>query len=174
MIGVYVDSNDGDRILRLRLEAGKLWGGPLQGESYELEALNDNRFRYLVFPTELEFERSVAGAPIGLTAYVRGMKPLQFSRVSAYEPTNAQLQEFTGVFRSDEIEMPYNVALEDNHLALRSLKTKDRALLPVAPDLFVGADSQRIRFTRDAQGRISGALLNTGRTRNFRFERAAR
>jgi YD repeat-containing protein len=30
----------------------------------------------------------------------------------------------------------------------------------------------RIRFTRDAQGKITGALLNTFRVYNFRFERS--
>ena len=76
-----------------------------------------------------------------------------------------QLQEFTGVYRSDEVDMPYAVIL------VRSLKSNDIPLLPVSTDLFNGRGN-RIRFTRDAQGKITGALLNTSRVYNFRFERS--
>jgi CubicO group peptidase (beta-lactamase class C family) len=168
--GVYVDSADGDRILRLHVEDGRLRGGPIVGRGYALEALDDSRFRYVGSPIELDFQGDKNGAPIGLTSHATGGKPHPFVRASPYEPTLAQLQEFAGIFRSDEIEIPYEVVVNDDHLVTRSLKQKGEAWLPLAPDLFVGGDS-RVRFTRDAQGRISGALLNTERTRNFRFER---
>jgi hypothetical protein len=97
-------------------------------------------------------------------------KPYLFVRVSPYEPTVTELQEFTGIFRSAEIEMPYEVAVKDDHLVTRALKTEDVVLHPVAPDLFARGDS-RVRFTGDAQGHVSGALFNTERTRNLRYER---
>jgi len=40
-----------------------------------------------------------------------------------------------------------------------------------ADDLFSGWGN-RIRFTRDTQGKVTGALLNTARVQNFRFERS--
>jgi YD repeat-containing protein len=95
----------------------------------------------------------------------------RYARAPSYEPTAAQLQEFTGVYRSDEVDMPREVILRDGGLLIHSLKSNDIPLLPVAADLFNGRGN-RIRFTRDAQGKITGALLNTDRVRNFRFERA--
>lgn len=88
------------------------------------------------------------------------------------QPTVAQLEDFTAVFRSDEIDPPYEVIIKDGHLVVRS-KVADLPLLPVATDLFVNGQN-RIRFTRNAEGHVSGALLSTGRIRNFRFEQLAR
>ena len=75
------------------------------------------------------------------------------------------------MYRSDEVDMPREVVLKDGGLLIHSLKSNDIPLLPVAADLFNGRGN-RIRFTRDAQGKVTGALLNTDRVRNFRFERA--
>jgi hypothetical protein len=81
------------------------------------------------------------------------------------------LQELTGVYRSDEVDMPYEVILRDGKLLVRSLKSNEIPLLPVSVDLFSGG-GDRIRFTRDPQGKITGALLNTSRVYNFRVERS--
>jgi hypothetical protein len=107
-----------------------------------------------------------------LTAHVNGMKPLRFVRVAPYEADISRLQEFTGVYRSDEIEVPYETIIEGDHLVLRSLKVR-MELLSVEPDLFATEDF-RIRFTRDSNGRVSGIVLNSDRTLDFRFHRAAR
>ena len=172
LAGVYVDPDDGIRVLRLHVEDGKLWGGGLDGKGYELRAISDTRFRYVVFQTELSFRQDESGTPTGFTARTKAGKSFQFSRAIAYQPTAAQLEDFTGVFRSDEIDVPYEVIIKDDHLAVRS-KAPDLPLLPVTADLFVNGQN-RIRFTRNAQGQVSGALLSTGRIRNFRFERLAR
>jgi CubicO group peptidase (beta-lactamase class C family) len=172
LAGVYVDPDDGIRVLRLHVEDGKLWGGGLDGKGYELRAISDTRFRYVVFQTELSFRQDETGAPTGFTARTKAGKSFQFSRAIAYQPTSAQLEDFTGVFHSDEIDVPYEVIVKDGHLAVRS-KAPDLPLLPVTTDLFVNGQN-RIRFIRNAQGQVSGALLSTGRIRNFRFERLAR
>jgi len=64
------------------------------------------------------------------------------------------------------------VIIKDGHLVVRS-KVADLPVLPVTTDLFVNGQN-RIRFTRNGEGHVSGALLSTGRIRNFRFERLAR
>ncbi|MEH2528034.1 MULTISPECIES: serine hydrolase domain-containing protein [unclassified Bradyrhizobium] len=171
LAGVYVDPDD-IRVLRLHVEDGKLWGGGLNGKGYELRAISDTRFRYVVFQTELSFRPDEAGTPSGFTARTKAGKSFHFSRAAAYQPTVAQLEGFTGMFRSDEIDLPYEVIIKDGHLVVRS-KAADLPLLPVTTDLFVNGQN-RIRFTRNDQGHVSGALLSTLRIRNFRFERLAR
>ena len=109
--------------------------------------------------------------PETLTTYIDGKIQHHYSRVVPSDPSAAQLQDFTGVYRSDEIEMPYTIALRDGKLVVRSLKSNDSPLRPLSPDLFYGGGN-RIRFTRDAQGKIIGALLNSDRIYNFRFERS--
>jgi hypothetical protein len=91
--------------------------------------------------------------------------------VPPYQPTAAQLEEFTGTYRSDEIDLPYELVVKGGLLVVRSSKTPELPLEPIATDLFVSGDN-RIRFIRDAKGHVSGVLLNTFRIRNFRFERS--
>jgi CubicO group peptidase (beta-lactamase class C family) len=171
--GLYVNPDESDRVMRVRLRGGNLQSGlDADGRVSDLEATDDARFRYIKDPqTELVFQAGENGAPAMLTTYIAGKMQHHYSRVPLYDPTATQLQEFTGVYRSDEIDMPYAVILSDGKLLVRSQKSNDMPLLPVSADLFSGSGN-RIRFTRDTQGKITGALLNTSRIYNFRFDRS--
>ena len=170
--GLYVNPGEGDRVMRVRLGGGSLRSGlEVDGNLSDLEATSDARFRYISAPqTELVFQDGDNGAPAILTTYIGGKLQYRYTRVPSYDPMDAQLQEFTGIYRSDEIDMPYAIILRDGKLLIRSLKSNDLALLPVSTDLF-SARGNRVRFTRDAQGKVTGILLNTARVQNFRFER---
>jgi len=171
--GLYVDPEESDRVMRVRLGGGNLQSGlDADGSVSDLEATADARFRYVKnLQTELVFQAGENEAPATLTTYIDGKLQHHYSRVPSYVPTAAQLQEFTGVYRSEEVDMPYTVVLSDGRLLIRSLKSNDVPLFPVSTDLFNGRGN-RIRFTRDSQGKITGALLNTFRVYNFRFERS--
>lgn len=171
--GLYVNPDDSDRVMRIRLGDGNLQSGlDADGTVSDLEATDDARFRYIQYPrTELVFQAGENGAPATLTTYFSGKMQHRYSRAPSYDPTAAQLQEFAGVYRSDEVDMPYAVIVSDGKLLVRSLKSKDMPLLPVSTDLFSGRGN-RLRFTRDTQGKITGALLNSSRVYNFRFERS--
>ena len=171
--GLYLDPEESDRVMRVRLGGSNLQSGlNADGRLSDLEATSDARFRYIKSPeTELVFQAAGNGMPETLTTYIDGKIQHHYSRVVPSDPSAAQLQDFTGVYRSDEIEMPYTIALRDGKLVVRSLKSNDSPLRPLSPDLFYGGGN-RIRFTRDAQGKIIGALLNSDRIYNFRFERS--
>jgi hypothetical protein len=171
--GLYVDAQEGDRVMRVRLKDGVLQGGlNADGSALGLEAAGDARFRYAREPqTELVFRAGENGAPATLTTYTDGKPQHSYSRASPYEPSAAELQEYAGVYRSEEVDMPREVIVRDGKLLIRSLKSGDIPLLPVSTDLFNGR-GYRIRFLRDAQGKVSGANLNTFRIYNFRFERS--
>jgi hypothetical protein len=55
-------------------------------------------------------------------------------------------------------------------LVLTQLKNDPGPLRPVTRDLFAG-DVGKTRFTRDAQGKVDGVLLTTGRVVDLKFER---
>jgi CubicO group peptidase (beta-lactamase class C family) len=171
--GLYLDPEESDRVMRVRLGGTNLQSGlNADGRLSDLEATSDARFRYIKSPeTELVFQAGGNGMPETLTTYIDGKMQHHYSRVLPSDPTAAQLQDFTGVYRSDEIDMPYTITLSDGKLVVRSLKSNDSPLRLLAPDLFYGGGN-RIRFTRDTQGKITGALLNSDRIYNFRFERS--
>lgn len=94
-------------------------------------------------------------------------------------PSAAQLREFAGTYRSQEIEIPYYVTADENRLTIHALKIGAVPMLPVATDEFSCTNSEpsnvqawRVRFTRNARGHVSGFLINTNYfTRNLRFEK---
>jgi len=171
--GLYLDPEESDRVMRVRLGGTNLQSGlNADGRLSDLEATSDARFRYIKSPeTELVFQAAGNGAPDTLTTYIDGKMQHHYSHVLPSDPTATQLQEFTGMYRSDEVDMPYTIALSDGKLVVRSLKSDDLQLRPLSPDLFYGGGN-RIRFTRDTHGKITGALVNSDRIYNFRFERS--
>ena len=121
--------------------------------------------------TELVFSGGENGAPATLKTYTDGKLQHSYSRATPFEPSTAQLEEYAGIYRSDEVDMPREIVVRDGKLVVRSLKSREITLLPVSVDLFNGGGN-RIRFLRDAQGKVTGASLSTFRVFNFRFTRA--
>ena len=85
------------------------------------------------------------------------------------ELTEEQMAEYVGVYYSIELDVRYEIAVEEASLVLRRRKFADRALTATGADLFEGGN--RLQFTRDETGRVDGFGLSTGRVRNLRFEK---
>jgi CubicO group peptidase (beta-lactamase class C family) len=172
-VGTYVNPHT-DAFVRLKVRNGMLWddqdgyGGP----RYALEAVTENQFRIPDFPVEFDFGRS-SRAPLTISTTGSDRSSSDFNRSSEYAPSAAELREFAGTYRSDELEIPYYVVYENDSLMLSSLKTSRLPLFPVTKDLFA-RPSLRARFIRDTQGHVSGLLLTSNRIRRLRFARSKR
>jgi CubicO group peptidase (beta-lactamase class C family) len=134
-----------------------------------LVPLGGNRFRVGSTNTEITFAGDSAGAPTRLESRGRGGVTV-FRRVSAASPDAAQLAEYAGSYRNDEIESTYVIAPDSSRLDVRLNGRRLTLLDPVYRDafasgLFLG------EFTRDARGRINGLVVQSGRVRNLRFTR---
>ena len=168
--GTYLNSDD-DRVLRLSVQNGKLRVGMGSGEElYELKALSEDRFRLLVAPVDLTFEKTKPGSPQEFLLKSGDGKPDRFAAVPSFSPSASQLNEYIGVYSSEEIEPLYDIRLEKGNLVLHRLRNKPDVLHPVTLDFFAGSIGS-VRFTRNSAGRISGFALSTGRINNLRFEK---
>jgi CubicO group peptidase (beta-lactamase class C family) len=172
-VGLYVDHEANDRIYRVRLEGSQLMAGPgASGTGEDIVAIEENRFRFVKHPqTELLFQAGAGDALPEVTSSIGGKQQYHYTRVASYEPTPTQLQGFAGTYRSEEVDIPYQVVVSDAGLVMRSLKYPDTPLRPVSADLFESRNGTHIRFTRDNTGKVTGATLNSARVLNFRFER---
>ena len=83
--------------------------------------------------------------------------------------TRADLESFTGVYRSDELDVTSTVAVRDSSLVVGSSTVR-----PVFKDAFVGEFVGTVRFLRDGRGSVSGFTLNRNSARGVRFERVKR
>jgi CubicO group peptidase (beta-lactamase class C family) len=98
-------------------------------------------------------------------------KPRIWEREPPFEPTPEQLAPYTGDYVCDELgDLVYTVYVEGRDLKVRARPAQRFTLTPVFPDGFTG-QGDTVRFTRNADGRVEGLRISTGRVRNLRFAR---
>ena len=171
-VGTYLNA-DGGRALRITLKDGKLWFTPgAEEDSFEMNALSENDFRLAIAPVNFKFEASKPGGPLRMILKGSEGKPEVFEAVPAFTPTASELSSYVGSYYSEELEPIYAVKVDDGKLTLHRLKNKPDALRPIARDLFAGSAGS-LRFKRDAQGQVSGFVLNGDRVRNMRFQKGS-
>jgi CubicO group peptidase (beta-lactamase class C family) len=166
--GLYWKKDD-ETFRRFALKDGKLFMGAL-----ELMALSDNRFQLVADPDEMyRFDQASSGAPLRVTFRAPALEvPLVFERVAELRLTPTQLGAYAGSYVSEEIDPVFKIVIEAGGLALQRLKSKPEKLGPLVEDYFEGLNGV-IHFQRDAEGRITGFVLNTERILNFHFRKTA-
>jgi hypothetical protein len=92
-----------------------------------------------------------------------------YARVESYSPSASQLDEFAGIYRSDEMDAVYRIRVQDGRLRLERPKVRPGDFTPVVADTFSGPSNNVLRFTRDGQGRVNGFVLEAGRVRGVKF-----
>jgi hypothetical protein len=118
---------------------------------------------------KIHFLDSAAATPRHFEQHApRAKKINTFELVTPFQPTAAQLTEYEGSYVSEEIDPVYRITVEEGKLTVVYLKHKAVTLQPLIRDTFVG-DIAKVRFTRDAKGRVIGLILDTGRIQNFAF-----
>lgn len=96
---------------------------------------------------------------------------MKAERVAPPKVTRAELAEFAGQYRSEELDVEWTItAARDSALTLSRRRMPDQRLTAVYTDGFSGGVGS-VRFTRNAAGRIDGFLLSAGRIRHIRFDR---
>ena len=140
------------------------------GNPIPLKSLGGGRFVATVgAPTVMTFEMA-NGRATRVTVTPPGGAALALDRAEPFAPSASTLAEFAGTYRSEEIEIPYRIVAKDGTLRLQRLKAPEASLAPLVTDTFTGPVGA-IRFTRDAAGRVTGLILDTGRIRNMRFSK---
>lgn len=89
---------------------------------------------------------------------------------SNWSPTAGELARYAGRYDSPELETSYTLSVDKGTLMLHRRRSVPVALTPTTTDTFT-AEGITYRFVRE-KGRISGFLVDAGRTRNLRFDLA--
>jgi CubicO group peptidase (beta-lactamase class C family) len=173
--GTYWNREEDD-FEKVLVKDGKLQINLGGDEFHALKPAGEAHFHVADVPwgddVDIHFLAANAEKPRLLQQSFGGGKPNTFESATAYMPTAAELAEYTGAYVSEEIDPVYRMVLQDGNLILTRLKSKPDTLRPAVRDVFTG-DIGTVRFTRDANQRISGFILNAGRIQNFRFLRRA-
>ena len=167
--GAYRNSING-AIWKLYVKDRHLFA-ELSNDSIRFGAISANEFRSIGIPAQvtLRFENGQKSRVF----LQRGTdKPIVFESVQLVTPTAAQLAEYIGEYRSDEVQASYKIVLEDGRLYLRhENEYKDypkNPLQPTTSDSF-NVRGLNIQFIRDTNRHISAFSLNAGRVKNIKF-----
>jgi hypothetical protein len=139
----------------------------LGGERTRLVPIEGGRFR-VGTGTEVRFEGDPA-KPSTMVVRTTG-DVVTFTRADSVVLTPAQLAEYAGDYRNDEIETTQTWKAEDGHLAVYANNRRLAILEPTYRDGFSRGDTE-IDVQRDAKGKITGYLIEAGRVRHLRFTR---
>ncbi|MGO9450639.1 MAG: serine hydrolase domain-containing protein [Candidatus Binataceae bacterium] len=173
--GIYL--GELGQLLRLEAKDGSLWADfYIGGSPARLESVSESRFGTRFWRIDFVDDSHLLWTSELQGTELEGMeidRRYRFRRVPAYAPTTVELRDFTGMYRSPELDLPYLLTVENEQLMLHWPKKQPLLLVPVTTDLFVNIPEWRVRFTRDKRGHVSGFFLNSVRVRNFRFERVA-
>jgi len=98
--------------------------------------------------------------------------PVAFSRVTLVEPGSVRLDDYTGVYASEELATRMLVVRDGDRLFLRHenpfKQAPDDALHATLADTFA-VDGRVVRFERDGRQRVRAFRLDAGRVRDLRF-----
>lgn len=128
-----------------------------------------DRFRVRGQPAEVQFTRT--GATVTARRTAPGTRPVDFVRVEAPVAGAAAIAAFAGAYRSPELDAPMTLVAQGDTLMIDQGWRGRLRLRPIFRDGFELPGGERLRFTRDARGRITGFVVWAGRVRHLRFDR---
>ena len=92
-----------------------------------------------------------------------------------WKPTAADLQQMTGVWRSEEADASFRLVVEGDQAILLQRPTTRHQLQPMVKDHFaIPRSGTAVWFTRDSSGRIERMHVGAPRMRDMFFERIGR
>jgi hypothetical protein len=136
------------------------------GTRTALVALGGGRFR--ANNAEVRFEGSASRADRMIVRTTTD--EATFTRADSVSLTAAQLSDFVGNYRNDEVEATHAWKIEKDQLVLYVNDRRQGVLEPSYRDGFTRGGTV-IDMQRDGRGRITGFVLQSGRVRNLRFTR---
>ncbi len=178
-IGIYQNPK-ARTVLRLSLSPAPGAGISLEGfgSRFDLELVAKGRARLTdsPFSAEIVFEEDTTGGTGGRPSMrLRIRRPGRpdeiYEKIEPVTLSPERLRAYEGTYESEELDVSYTLVREGNRLVVRARGIPAYPLTYLRGDDFLSLAGLHYAFERDAQGRITGFLLNAGRARGLRFVR---
>jgi len=175
-VGLYRDTTN-DSVGRVFVRNGKLMASAGAGEdpSVELTPVGANRFVVSGTPISVEFVPAAPGRPQEIHVSGAGPKQMVQQQVTtSFAPSSTELRALEGEYSSTEVEGTYTLAPRKAGLVMQIPGRADINLQPVFTNAFSGEIVGIVKFSRDADGVITGFTANSDGARGLRFDRIKR
>jgi len=158
---IFTIRRDGDQLVLL-----------VQGQKFVLTTLAENEFLLNLAGARISFQKGPDGKAARLI-WKQGGEEQQAPRFVLANPTPAELQEYTGAFSSDELDLRFAVEVQGGALVLKAPGQADVRLTPDEKDRFTSAwpAAPVIVFQRDAEKKVSGFLIDSNPVRDMVFRK---
>jgi len=163
LAGVWRNVERGE-VRRTRLVGDTLF--VIGAERTRMVPLGEGRFR--AGPgTEVRFDNPEAPSRMVVRTTA---EPITYTRADSVALTPAQLAEYAGDYRSDEVETTHTWKVEKGQLVVYANDRRLGVLEPSYKDGFTRGTTV-VDVQRDAKGRVTGYVVEAGRVRHLRFTR---
>ncbi|MDX1673687.1 MAG: DUF3471 domain-containing protein, partial [Longimicrobiales bacterium] len=176
LTGRYALAEAPSFVLSFFRDGDTLWTQATGQPRARIEPTSDSTFRLLVVPASVTFHRNPDGTADSLTLHQNGEHLAHRLEGEVWEPTDDELDAYTGRYFSRELETFYTLTLEEGRLTLdhRRFDEPVRLRPGSGPDTFTGSfPVAEVEFVRDASGDVVALEASNGRTRGVRFDRMA-
>jgi CubicO group peptidase (beta-lactamase class C family) len=161
LTGVWRNVERGE-VRRTRLVGDTLFA--MGAERTRMVPLGDGRFRVGPY-SEVRFDNPEAPSRMVVRTTA---EEVTYTRADTAALTPAQLAEYAGEYRSEEVEVTHSWRVEKGQLVVYANNRRLGVLEPSYRDGFTRGDNV-IDVQRDAKGRITGFTVEAGRVRHLRF-----
>jgi hypothetical protein len=161
--GRYRDMRRETLVRLAAVDGGLRMGGNL------LMPVAENRFEGGGSVLEFDTAPFLDGRPAAVLN-TSGAHGVRVEPVADFDPSEGDLAEYTGTYRSDEAEATYTVEVENGTFVMKDRWGQGRLLQPLYPDAF-GSGGNTLIFRRDSAGRIVEMSLSQGRVWDLRFRK---
>jgi CubicO group peptidase (beta-lactamase class C family) len=111
-----------------------------------------------------------AGGPTQFTLTSASSAPQVFGKFKPTKPSAEELSQYSGEYKSSELQATYRFAVKDGKLTLATNWQEPATLDPSVRDEFQGPFASVV-FRRDAAGHVTGCDLFAGRVRDISFKK---
>lgn len=166
-LGVYRAPRTDD-VMQLALRDGQLVDS-LSGVVFL--PMGNDRFRQRGSPRTLTFSGTPGARRVRSEA--PNTRALEFERMLPPASGASAMAAYAGAYRIPELSTEYRIEARGDSLFFALGWRGEQPLQPLYRDGFRTPGGERVHFTRDGRGRITGFVVWAGRVRHLRFERLA-
>ncbi len=134
--------------------------------------VSPRKFNVSVVQAMITFGRDQTGK-IDHIRVAMGGQEHDAKRLPDFNPSEVDLNQYTGDYFSPELCTTYTLVAESGKLTAKHFRTGNVQLSLVKPDFCIGDQWYlgNVEFTRDMNNIVTGFKLSAGRVRNLRFNR---
>jgi hypothetical protein len=166
--GAYWDAKS-ETLRRIEVRDSTL---AIVGAPFVLSPVSETMFRASAANATFTFAAARDGS-VALEETAPSGEKFTYRRMAAPKTDASRLAEYAGDYSSDELDATWRIEVRNGALIVRRGPVPDITLQPVFADAFM-SPAGVVRFSRAANGQVTGLVIGAGRVTGFVFRRAPR